>query len=63
VREDIEEAAEKSAGIDFIVNVVLDAHKEIIRAVAGDVTEGAPRGLQISGHACTALRFRTARIS
>ena len=25
-------------GVDFIVNVVLDAKKEIIRAVAGDVT-------------------------
>ena len=25
-------------GVDFILNVVLDAHKEIIRAVAGDVT-------------------------
>lgn len=37
VREDIEEAA-NMVGVDFIVNVVLDAHKEIIRAVAGDVT-------------------------
>jgi nickel-dependent lactate racemase len=38
VREDIEEAA-ALCRVDFIVNVVLDAHKEIIRAVAGDVTE------------------------
>ncbi len=38
VREDIEEAA-AMLGIDFIVNVVLDEHKEIIRAVAGDVTK------------------------
>ena len=37
VREDIEEAA-SVLGIDFIVNVVLDEHKEIIRAFAGDVT-------------------------
>lgn len=37
VREDIEEAG-ALVGIDFIVNVVLDEHKEIVRAVAGDVT-------------------------
>ena len=37
VREDLEEAA-AMVGVDFILNVVLDAHKEIIRAVAGDVT-------------------------
>lgn len=36
VREDIEEAA-ALCGVDFIVNVVLDAHKQIIRAVAGDM--------------------------
>ena len=34
VRKDIEEAI-KYAPIDFIVNVVLDEHKEIIKAVAG----------------------------
>lgn len=37
LREDIEEAA-AVCGVDFIVNVVLSAHKEILRAVAGDVT-------------------------
>ena len=37
VREDIEEATDM-VGVDFILNVVLDAHKEIICAVAGDVT-------------------------
>ncbi|MEA4854603.1 MAG: nickel-dependent lactate racemase [Christensenella sp.] len=37
VREDIEAAA-KIVGVDFIVNVVLDEHKRIIKAVAGDVT-------------------------
>lgn len=35
VREDIEEAA-KMVGVDFIVNVVLDEHKQIIHAAAGD---------------------------
>ena len=37
LRRDIEEAAE-ICGVDFILNVVLDEHKEIIRAVAGEVT-------------------------
>lgn len=35
VRRDIEESA-KLLGIDFILNVVLDEHKNIIKAVAGD---------------------------
>ena len=38
VREDIEEAA-AICGVDYIVNVVLDAHKEIVYAVAGDMTK------------------------
>ena len=38
IREDIEEAA-AICGIDYIVNVVLDEHKQIIKAVAGDVTQ------------------------
>ena len=37
VRQDIEEAA-ALCGIDFILNVVLGEHKEILRAAAGDVT-------------------------
>lgn len=37
VRQDIEEAGE-IAGIDYIVNVILDEHKRIVHAVAGDVT-------------------------
>ena len=37
LRRDIEEAAD-ICGVDFILNVVLDEHKEIICAVAGDVT-------------------------
>ena len=36
VREDIEEAA-RMVGVDFILNVVLDEHKQIIHAVAGDM--------------------------
>ena len=37
LRRDIEEAA-AICGVDFILNVVLDEHKQILRAVAGDVT-------------------------
>lgn len=37
LRKDIEEAA-AVCGVDFILNVVLDEHKQIIQAVAGDVT-------------------------
>lgn len=36
LREDIEEAA-ALCGVDFILNVILDEHKNIIKAVAGDV--------------------------
>ena len=43
VREDIEEAA-AMVGVDFILNVVLDARKEIIRAVAGNVREAHRAG-------------------
>ncbi len=35
IREDIDEAG-KICGIDFIVNVILDEHKYILKAVAGD---------------------------
>jgi len=37
IRADIEEA-ERFCHADFILNVVLDEHKRIVRAVAGDVT-------------------------
>lgn len=37
VREDLEEAA-AICGVDFLVNVVLDEHKHIVYAAAGDVT-------------------------
>ena len=38
IREDIEEAG-AICGVDYIVNAVLDEHKNIVYAVAGDVTE------------------------
>ena len=43
VREDIEEAA-AMVGVDYIVNVVLDAHKHIVHVVAGDVTQAHREG-------------------
>ena len=43
VREDIEEAAD-ICGVDFILNVVLDEHKRIVKAVAGDVTQAHRAG-------------------
>ena len=38
IRQDIEQAG-RICGIDYIVNVVLDEHKNIVYAVAGDVTQ------------------------
>lgn len=43
VREDIEEAT-AMVGVDFILNVVLDEHKQIVRAVAGEVTQAHRTG-------------------
>ncbi|MBQ9061154.1 MAG: nickel-dependent lactate racemase [Firmicutes bacterium] len=43
LRQDIDEAA-AVCGIDFIVNVVLDEHKKIVHAVAGDVKEAHRAG-------------------
>lgn len=43
IRQDIEEAGEL-CGVDFIVNVVLDEHKKIVYAVAGDVTKAHRNG-------------------
>jgi len=43
VREDIEEAA-KMVGIDFLLNVVLDEHKQILRAFAGDSVQAHRAG-------------------
>jgi nickel-dependent lactate racemase len=45
IREDIEEAAAK-IGIDFILNVVLDEHKEIIYAIAGDYVKAHRQGCE-----------------
>ncbi len=46
VRQDMEEAA-KFAGLDFILNVVLDSKKEIVAAVAGDFIEAHRKGAGI----------------
>ena len=43
IREDIEEAA-AVCGVDYLINVVLNEHKEIICAVAGDVTQAHRAG-------------------
>lgn len=43
LREDIEQAG-AICGIDYIVNVVLDEHKHIVYAVAGDVTQAHRAG-------------------
>ena len=43
VREDLEQAL-KFCPIDFIVNAVLDEHKHIVYAVAGDVVKAHRRG-------------------
>jgi nickel-dependent lactate racemase len=43
LRMDIEEAG-AMVGIDFIVNVVLSEHKEILKTVAGDATEAHRAG-------------------
>ena len=43
IREDIEEAGQ-ILGIDYILNVVLDEHKNIVYAVAGDVVKAHRAG-------------------
>lgn len=43
LRKDIEEAAD-ICGVDFILNVVLDSNKNIIKAVAGDVKKAHIEG-------------------
>ena len=43
IRMDIEEGA-AICGVDYIFNVVLDEHKKIVHAVAGDVTEAHREG-------------------
>lgn len=44
VREDIEEAVRRFCPIDFILNVVLDEQKQIIRAVAGHPVQAHREG-------------------
>lgn len=46
VRQDMEEAA-AIAGLDFILNVVLNSRKEIVRAVAGDFIEAHRTGTAV----------------
>ena len=43
LRQDLEQAA-AMVGVDFIVNVVLDEHKQIVRAVAGDLVKAHREG-------------------
>ena len=45
VRQDMEEAAE-IAGLDFILNVVLNSRKEIVQAVAGDFIQAHRAGAE-----------------
>jgi lactate racemase len=44
-RQNIEEAA-RIAGLDFIINVVLDSKKEIVAVVAGDLIEAHRKGVK-----------------
>ncbi|MGE5580273.1 MAG: nickel-dependent lactate racemase [Bacillota bacterium] len=46
VRQDIEEAG-KMIGVDFILNVVLDEKKNIVRAVAGDPVQALAEGREV----------------
>ncbi|MBQ8973634.1 MAG: nickel-dependent lactate racemase [Clostridia bacterium] len=43
LRQDLEQAA-AMVGVDFIVNVVLDEHKQIVKAVAGDLVKAHREG-------------------
>ena len=43
LRQDLEQAAQ-ICGVDFIINVVLDEHKQIVRAVAGDLVKAHREG-------------------
>ncbi|UCD85372.1 MAG: DUF2088 domain-containing protein, partial [Deltaproteobacteria bacterium] len=46
-RMDMEEAA-RMAGVDFILNVVLNYRKEVVKVVAGDVIEAHREGVKIA---------------
>jgi len=47
VRESIDELARK-AGLDFIVNVVMDSHQHVTQVVAGDLTEAHRKGCELA---------------
>jgi len=49
VREDMEEAV-KMAGLDFVVNVVLNDSKEIVHVVAGDFVKAHRAGIPPNDH-------------
>ena len=51
LREDIEEAA-AMVKADFILNVVLDEHKKIVRAVAGDMVKAHRAGCEFLDRFC-----------
>lgn len=46
VRQDLEEAVKK-VGLDFILNVVLDSHKQVVAAFAGDFIEAHRKGVSV----------------
>ncbi|WNY24579.1 nickel-dependent lactate racemase [Methanolapillus millepedarum] len=46
VRQDLEEAV-KIVGLDFILNVVLDSHKNVVAAFAGDFIQAHREGVQV----------------
>jgi Uncharacterized conserved protein len=46
VRADLEEAA-KIIGLDFILNIVLDSHKNVVAAFAGDFIEAHREGVKV----------------
>ncbi len=46
VRLDLEEAA-KTVGLDFILNVVLDSHKKVVAAFAGDFIDAHREGVKV----------------
>jgi len=46
VRQDFEEAV-KIVGLDFILNVVLDSHKQVVAAFSGDFIEAHRKGVSV----------------
>ncbi|MGE5379484.1 MAG: nickel-dependent lactate racemase [Methylocystaceae bacterium] len=54
--------ASRLAGVDFIINVVTDAHGHLVAAVAGDVIEAWEQGVKISRQLSTISLDRPASI-